>query len=160
MQVVSIPLCSFCVFIWNSLALFKVVIIFWMQLRFLVHGKPFLWFFCLFILVYFSITRLDNLVFILCLLRLQLLLKMIGLFDLRVYFIFHTTYRVGWECGRLQYLYNSCCCNIFSSSFHMKKFMPFVWLKSNCNEKGESLEELAKINFSKYSCFHSCPIVL
>lgn len=95
-----------------------------------------LWLFCPFILVYLSfITSLDNLVFILCLLRLQILFKTIGLFDLRVYFIFHITYCVGWECGRLEYLYNSCCCNIFSSSFHMKKFMPFMWLKSNCNEK-------------------------
>lgn len=160
MQVVSIPLCSFCVFVWNSLVPVKAVIIFWMPLKFSVLSEHLLWFFCLFILVYICfITSLDNMVFFLCLLRLQILFKTIRLFDLRVYFIFHATYCLGWKCGRLEYLYNSSCCNIFSS-FHMKKFIPFVWLKTNCNEKGESLEELAKIYFPKYFCFYSCTVVL
>lgn len=63
-----------------------------MQLKFLLLSEPLPWFFCRFILVYFSFpTSLDNLVFILCLLRLQILFKTIDLFVLRVYFIVYTT---------------------------------------------------------------------
>lgn len=52
--VVSLPLCSFSVFIWNSLVPVKAVIRFWMQLKFLILGEPLLWFLCLFISAYFS----------------------------------------------------------------------------------------------------------
>lgn len=73
----------------------KAVIRFWMQLKFLTLGEPLLWFSCLFISVYFSfITCLNNLVFILCLLRLQIQFKTMGVFDSRVEFIFHTHYCV------------------------------------------------------------------
>ena len=95
-QVVSIPLCSFGVFIWHSLVPVKAVVVFWMQLKFLVLSELLLCSFCVFILVYFSfITGLDNLVFILRLFRLQIPFQMTALFDFRVYFIFYTTYCVG-----------------------------------------------------------------
>lgn len=146
--VVSLPLCSFCVFIWNSLVPVKAVIRFWMQLNFLILGEPRLWFSCLFISVCFSfITRLNNLVFILGLLRLQILFKTVGVFDSRAEFIFPTPYCVKWGCGRLEYLYNWCCCRIFPPSFHTKYFSPFVpqwtrWVS----------EELARISLSRDSC--------
>lgn len=93
--VVSLPLCSSCVFIWNSLVPVKAVIRFWMQLKFLTLGEPLLWFSCLLISVYFSfITCLNNLVFILGLLMLQILFKTMGVFDSRVEFLFHTPYCV------------------------------------------------------------------
>jgi len=38
--------------------------------------------------------------------------------------------------------------------------MPFMWLNSNCSEKGESQEELARIHFSEYFCIYSCAVVL
>lgn len=127
----------------------KAVIRFWMQLKFLTLDEPLLWFSCLFISVYLSfITCLNNLVFILCLLRLQIQFKTIGVFDSRVEFIFHTHYCVKWGCGRLEYLYNLCCCRIFPPSFHMKYFRPFVW-----QWKRWVSEELVRISFSRYSCY-------
>lgn len=101
-------LCVLCVFIWNSLAPAKAFFGCSWNSWFLVIPSLVLLFQCVLALLqilttwYLSCACLG-------------LFKVITLLDLRVYFIFYSI-TLRWECVRLEYLYISCCCNIFSSS--------------------------------------------
>lgn len=110
-----IALCSFCVFIWISLV-------------------PARGFFGCSWHSWFSLISFHILLFQCVLVLLQILttwylscaclglFKIISLLDLRVYFIIFSTYHMRWECVRLEYLYISCCCNIFSTSSEVHAF--------------------------------------